>query len=408
MRIRKYEAGTEQEAVEKARSELGNDAVILNIRTTRPRGMFALFRKTRVEVTAAFDDSKRLEKEKTEERTVDAEPEKLDNSGFDEYYLERIQKDRKIQEQSEKIQWYEERLSTTAGMLEKVSTQRPVMRIEKVTAVPRKYKNNMVQVMYETLLDQEVMPEVAESILNELDSVAAEISENGKQGLNLFVKIVYNAIIKILGEPEPIDPDYQGGSAKVIYFIGSTGVGKTTTIAKLSADFILNQQINVGLITCDTYRIAAVEQLKVYADILSIELSVAYSTEDLAEKYENLKDKYEIILIDTAGRSHKNVEALTETSEIINAIPDSEKYLVLSLATKFDDIIEIAREYDGITDYRLIFTKRDETEKFGSILNVCYATGKKLSYITTGQNVPDDIEIIRPDTIAKSLLGLGE
>lgn len=408
MRIRKYEAGTEQEAVEKARSELGNDAVILNIRTTRPRGMFALFRKTRVEVTAAFDDSKRLEKEKTEERTVDAEPEKLDNSGFDEYYLERIQKDRKIQEQSEKIQWYEERLSTTAGMLEKVSTQRPVMRIEKVTAVPRKYKNNMVQVMYETLLDQEVMPEVAESILNELDSVAAEISENGKQGLNLFVKIVYNAIIKILGEPEPIDPDYQGGSAKVIYFIGSTGVGKTTTIAKLSADFILNQQINVGLITCDTYRIAAVEQLKVYADILSIELSVAYSAEDLAEKYENLKDKYEIILIDTAGRSHKNVEALTETSEIINAIPDSEKYLVLSLATKFDDIIEIAREYDGITDYRLIFTKRDETEKFGSILNVCYATGKKLSYITTGQNVPDDIEIIRPDTIAKSLLGLGE
>jgi len=194
----------------------------------------------------------------------------------------------------------------------------------------------------------------------------------------------------------------------VNFFMGPTGVGKTTTIAKLTSDFILNYNLRLGLITADTYRIAAVEQLKTYAEILSVEVGVVYSTKDFIECIGRLTAKYDMILVDTAGRSHKNSENLTELSELLAACPAAEKHLVLSLTTKCDDLLQIIEAYSDIADFDIIFTKLDETQELGSILNICHLTQKRISYVTNGQNVPDDISIVEPEKIARALLGLDQ
>jgi flagellar biosynthesis protein FlhF len=167
--------------------------------------------------------------------------------------------------------------------------------------------------------------------------------------------------------------------------------------------------MDVGLITADTYRIAAIEQLRVYTDILGIDLAVAYSPHDMADHIMKKKPSCDIILIDTAGRSHKNVENMNELQAFIEAAPETEVFLVLSLTTKMEDMVRIADAFNELcNDYKIIFTKMDETDKLGSIVNICHRTGKKLSYITFGQNVPDDIKTVLPGEVAMRLLGLDD
>ena len=171
------------------------------------------------------------------------------------------------------------------------------------------------------------------------------------------------------------------------------------------SQFIFNDKLNVGFITADTYRIAAVEQLKTYADILDSEVGVVYNCDDIIEKINEFKVINDVIFIDTAGRSHKNLENLNELKSFLDVIPDAEVYLVLSITTKYDDLLSIIEAYSKISDFKIIFTKLDETSCLGSVLNICYETGKEISYATNGQNVPDDIDIIRPEKIARDLLG---
>jgi flagellar biosynthesis protein FlhF len=309
-------------------------------------------------------------------------------------------KDAEINKHQERIDFLQDKLSTTEDLLQKVLMQ---LSIAKLSDGERKYANNMLQIFYRALTEQGVAPHIAEAVLEDV----ARIEDTEKIDINLIVKIVYNKIISILGDPQVIHPHRSEGESQIVVFIGPTGVGKTTTIAKLSSEFILDSRLRVGLVTADTYRIAAVEQLKTYADILGITVAVAYERDDMTPCIESLRKTSDIILIDTAGRSHKNMENVTELSELLAALPDSERFLVLSLTTKYDDLVGIIQTYEAITDFRLIFTKLDETNCLGTILNICYTTGKRISYITNGQNVPEDIEIMNPALIARALLGLG-
>ena len=158
------------------------------------------------------------------------------------------------------------------------------------------------------------------------------------------------------------------------------------------------------MITADTYRIAAVEQLKTYAEILGIPVNVAYSPGDIMDAVNQHSDK-DLILIDTAGRSHRNKAQFEELKALVTASDANEIYLVLSATMSSRSCMEILNSYDFLKDYKLIFTKTDEAPAMGIILNVRYLTGKKLSYITTGQSVPDDIETANIDKLAKKLMG---
>jgi flagellar biosynthesis protein FlhF len=309
----------------------------------------------------------------------------------------------RLNDQQQRIASLENKLSLTEELLSKVVAQ--LNTAERMVGDPnkRRFESELVQVFYESLLEQGVATEVAEGLLGDLDSV----DEPDKIDITLIVKIVYNSIMEILSQPILIDTVLDPGKEpQVVVFMGPTGVGKTTTIAKLSSYLSLTCEMRVGLITADTYRIAAVEQLKTYADILGWDIRVVYGHEDMAGQCDELYAVNDIVLVDTAGRSHKNTENLHELQAVLEALPESKRYLVLSVTTRYEDLLKIINIYSGISDFDIIFTKLDEAESLGTILNICYLTGKKVSYVTFGQNVPDDMETVKPDKIAKSLLGL--
>ncbi len=174
----------------------------------------------------------------------------------------------------------------------------------------------------------------------------------------------------------------------------------------------LKHRAKIALMTADTYRISAVEQLRTYASILDIPLKIVYSESDLTQGLEELKE-YDMIFIDTAGRSHKNKEQCAELFDLIASMEQNKNYemeisLVLSVTTKYKDLVKICEKYSQLGKYRIIFTKLDETSSVGNILNIAILTHGTLSYTASGQNVPDDISVINVQNIAKRLLGRGE
>jgi flagellar biosynthesis protein FlhF len=193
----------------------------------------------------------------------------------------------------------------------------------------------------------------------------------------------------------------------VAFFVGPTGVGKTTTIAKIASSYRIEKHMKVALLTADTYRIAAAEQLRTYANILEVPFRVVYTEEEMTAAIEDFKD-YDFILVDTTGHSPNNDSQFEDMSDLINAVETPAKkevFLVLSASTKYKDLKKIADMYKGLSDYKLIFTKLDETSTLGSIYNLRIYTGAMVSYVTYGQSVPDDIDYFNPQSTVKQLLG---
>jgi flagellar biosynthesis protein FlhF len=185
--------------------------------------------------------------------------------------------------------------------------------------------------------------------------------------------------------------------------IGPTGVGKTKTIVKLAADFAIKQKKKVGIINTDTYRIAAQEQLKTYSDILDIPLSIVYQISEIGQTISETSDR-EIVFIHTAGKCPGDLQHKEDIKAIMEYAAPDEVLLCLSAPTSFPALKEILDSYNYIDNFKLLITKLDETKYRGMILNLCWYTKKKLAYITTGQNVPDDIEQADTSAITNHLL----
>ncbi len=253
--------------------------------------------------------------------------------------------------------------------------------------------------MRRRLIEQEIDGSLAERILGKVRSMLPA-DATGDDVRRQTGRVLTAA----LGEPETIRLR-SDGKPTVVAFIGPTGVGKTTTLAKIAADFTLAKGKRVGLVTADTYRIAAVEQLKTYAEILNLPVTVAYSAADMREAVDAHRDK-DLVLIDTAGRSHRNRQQFDELRQLLAAVETDEVYLVLSVNTGRAACQEILEHYTFMRDYRLLFTKLDESPVPGIIFNARLRTGKPISYVTTGQSVPDDLEVANPGRLAAFLAGL--
>lgn len=398
MIVKKYTGKDETEAVMKAKDDLGSNAVVLNVRTMKQRGLVKVFKKDFVEITAALEEkdfAQNVNNNKPTFSRVSSEAIKKQQSQINLLADDRA--DTNAPKQSEII---EKKLDSLHDML-----RNQMVKEEDVKPVVRPENNanfKSLKLIYNKLLENEVSEKYANAIINDIEN-----SMKKESNLDSILASVYQKIILKFGEPEAIEDDDR---RKIVFFIGPTGVGKTTTIAKLASDFKLTRSKNVAMITADTYRIAAVEQLNTYASILDVPVNVIYSPSEIVESIEELSD-YQMIFVDTAGRSHKNTEQRDEIIEMISNVRNSDIdadiviFLVMSVTTKYRDMVNICDAYKSLNSYRLLFTKLDETDSVGNILNIKLYTGAPISYITCGQNVPDDIESVDVQKLAKSLLG---
>lgn len=399
MIIKKFQANSETEAIMLAKDELGKDAIVMNIKTISPKGVYKLFRKSVVEITAALDDTVIYDKK---EIGVDK---KISKSNPNIIYDE--QEDSKDKPEvyqgftnySKNSSAIEEKLNSLQDLLEKQLLEKRIE--EPIEEKTEEINQNMafIQLVYNQLLHNEVDEKYVNQIISEIEGKLKKDAT-----LDNILSSVYQKIILKLGQPHEIE--IENNKTKFVFFIGPTGVGKTTTIAKIASSMKLGKKAKVALLTSDTYRIAAVEQLRTYANILGIPMQVIYSGDELKGIYEEYKE-YDLVLVDTAGRSHKNIEQRDDIEKILKSVDASvrEVYLVLSATTKYNDLVKITENYSKITGYHLIFTKLDETISIGNIFNIRMLTNADLSYITWGQNVPDDIGRIDPQETAKQLLG---
>jgi len=406
MIIKKFQGKTETEAVESAKKELGNGIVIMNVRNVKKKGLFSFLRQQLVEVTVA------LEEEPVRPTGIPEPNRNLTDAianirSVSEKSLQQEAAEKKEQNNSDEKRTdsaaIEEKLDSLHFLLEQ-QMQKPEEKTEDkaedTEEEPPSEMEQFMKLLYNTMLENEVNEKYANQIIDEIEK-----SNKPNMPFDYALSNIYQKMILKFGKPEGVTPAAQG--PKMIFFIGPTGVGKTTTIAKIASRFCVDGGKKVALLTADTYRIAAAEQLRTYANILEVPFRIINSVEEISQAMRDFKD-YDYILVDTAGHSHQNTEQKEVMKELIHSVDgiiEKEVFLVLSATTKYRDLLSIADTYSDMTDYKLIFTKLDETTTLGNLLNLKLYTGAPLSYVTCGQNVPDDIEDFNPQKTVKRLLG---
>ncbi|WP_158737708.1 flagellar biosynthesis protein FlhF [Alteribacillus sp. YIM 98480] len=369
MKVKKFTAKDMPEAMKKIRTELGEEAVILNSKPVYAGGILGFFKKKSIEVIAALDDTKAS----TPPKPQPAQPVK---TNIEE--LPRSAPVKPTEDLQKEVQELKKMISSLHRQ-EKVSVNGYPVPIQRIDA---------------KLKEQEINEHIRYQLIKELLS---EWYRTENPDDELVLKWTKTYLMKMLQQMEfgPALP-----SKKIINLIGPTGVGKTTTIAKMAAYYHLEQKQSVAFITTDTYRIGAVEQLKTYAKILDLPIEVAYSIDDFQKAKEMFQDK-DIILVDSAGRNFRNPIYVEELQKLIDFKEDMSTYLVLALTSKYKDMKKIHEQFSLIPIDKFIFTKKDETSYVGPMINMIAETNTGTAYVTNGQSVPDDIEAADPKKVTE-------
>ena len=409
MIIKKFTGKTEAEATEAAKKELGSNLVIMNVREVKKKGLFAFLSPKQIEVTAALEEEaptrpqygsilrtaadKEIRKEQQNllaKNSTENIEKKLDS-------LQTLLESQLNNRQPEKDESAKAQdVPDAEGKEEKTSDMAAAEKKEEENPEQDKF----IRLLYNKMLDNEMDEKYVNSILED-----ASKTKKADLPFDYLLANIYQKMVLKFGKSEGITPSEEG--PRIVLFIGPTGVGKTTTIAKLAGRYCVEEKKKVALLTADTYRIAATEQLRTYANILETPFRVIYTPEELQAAVDDYWD-CDYIFIDTAGRSHQNTDQLEKMKEMVAALkrPGSyQVFLVLSATTKYRDLQKIADCYGKIADFELIFTKLDETEAVGNLLNMKLYTDAPIAYVTCGQNVPDDMEAFNPQKTVKQILG---
>ncbi|CQR47681.1 Flagellar biosynthesis protein FlhF [Paraliobacillus sp. PM-2] len=358
MKVKKYIAPTMPEAMSKIRKELGNDAVILNSKVIYTGGILGLFKKRNIEVIAAIDP--------------DIKKQPLNISKEDTIAQERKPSYSTVNQTNDSQQTVLDEVRSLRRWMEKANVNQHISGLSPV-----------FETVYTSLIEQDVSESIAMDLVAHIQQKFKHEELTVAQAKRLVQSEIKTRLDNIGCGGIQYDKQF-------IHLVGPTGVGKTTTIAKIAAKCMLKDNKSVAFITTDTYRIAAIEQLKTYSKILDIPLEVAYSIDDFKKAKEKFK-VYDLVLVDTAGRNFRDAKYVEELGAVVDLYNDIDTYLVLSLTTKPNDLIAIYQQFKNIPLKQLIFTKSDETASYGSILNVTFPNDIGIGYITTGQDVPNDI-----------------
>ena len=279
-----------------------------------------------------------------------------------------------------------ERLEDLSNMLEGIT--------ERISAIQHEPYPAPVRELNHKLLDQEVNSDLARDLADQTAKLIEKTDMPAPQ-------VMKELMLQVLGEPAPLR--IKPFKRAVVMMLGPTGVGKTTSLIKLAVYYQIKHDLKVGLINTDTFRVAANEQLKIYADILGAPLSVVYAPDEIKAALEQHEDK-DLVFIDTAGKKPSDEKHKKEVQSYIEQSGVDEVFLVMSGSTGMKACQTIIENYDFIKDYKLLITKMDEAVTKGIILNVCSAAGRPLSYIAMGQDVPNDIALADVESIAAGML----
>lgn len=453
MPLKVYRARTMSEALAEVKKDLGAEAVILHTRSFKTSGLLGLGSKNMVEITATDDEptaSKRADRptRRPIERTTNPAARSLSSAAANKAYGKHAAQvalahtasatskfDPGYSPESEPAVALMEPPTTptrpvrdvaqpSAGVMpvapsrqdkpiqdasledELHSIKRMIGRILSSSSSPTSAPGSMPDALFEhylALTEQSVATEIADEIVGK---VRDELSSAELADAEIVRETMLRQIAKLVpaAGDSPLPRRPADGRPLTIALIGPTGVGKTTTLAKLAAVAKLRHGRTVGLVTTDTYRIAAVEQLRTYADIIGLTLKVVSSPAEMRPSLEELSD-CDVILIDTAGRSQHDGDRLSELRTYLDEADPHETHLVLSTTSAEAVMLRAAERFAELRPNRLILTKLDEAVNFGVLLSVTRKAEVKLSYVTTGQEVPDHIEAGKPDRISRLILG---
>jgi flagellar biosynthesis protein FlhF len=398
MEIKTYKASTMQEALALVRRDLGPDAAVLHTREVQRNRLFGLIPGSRhIEVTASANVNvpSRLPQSQPAPTIATSAPtiSAADNSALPPARQAALVSDplpaRSVDQFSTEV---EDQLTDLRAMLQDLCRR---SRCEEPAELP-----DSLFRLFTDLIEADLSEELAREFV---ERVRAEAP-----GAELSDPVLAKARIARMIEAEiPVTGplDVRPGKRRLIALVGPTGVGKTTTIAKLAANYRLKENRNVGLVTVDTYRIAAVEQLRTYADIIDLPMQVVSTPREMREAVRRL-DGLDLILMDTAGRSPRDDIKIQELKSLLTEARADEVHLVLSSVAGARTLATTARRFAGIGTTALILTKLDEATGLGNLLPLLRAAKLPLSYVTDGQNVPDDIETADPGRLAQMVLGM--
>jgi flagellar biosynthesis protein FlhF len=363
MNIRKFIASNNQEAIKVVKAEMGPDAVILRTRTIHP-AEGSVPGKGKVEVTAAIDYAVTDE---TEGKENPQEP-----------------------------KWTPERWKNLDAEIREIKAYLRALEAGSVLK-PEIYYNLSLRNRYNFFRDFGLNADVIERLMPEKASHEGCHAISDREHLKKCLLDLLSRV-KVNGE------DRDSGGRRILSFIGPTGVGKTTTLAKLAAMKAVEERKRVALVTVDTFRIAAVAQLETYARIMSVPLEVAGSSQELhnaLKKHENC----DLVLIDTAGRSPNNRKEINEIHDVFHIPERVHHYLVLSATTQYSHLVNAESRFGVLPFKSYIFTKLDEVDDASPMVNFLFSRSKPVSYFTTGQQVPEDIEPASRKRLAAMILG---
>lgn len=378
MIIRKYRARNMNEAIAKIKHELGREAVIVSQRKVRKNGFIGFFSKKIIEVTAAVDNSREKASDENMIGSIEALKQAVSSKS------KKMKTEYKGRPRTSSVYMNNLNDRNDESLVKEVRKMRGMLDeiVQNSNGIPGKSKLQL------KLESSDLNPEIIKRILRDVDCMDDDVDEKTK------LEVVVRDMIKV--EEKSLED--------IVVLVGPTGVGKTTTIAKLAGKLALVDKKKVGLVTIDTYRIGAVEQLRTYADIMNIPFEVVLTIKDMERAIEGMKS-CDVILVDTTGRSSKNKMQISELRAFIEKTNTENINLVVSCTTKNRDIDVIVNGYKELKYNNVIITKLDETSTYGSILNIVYAAKKPISFVTTGQNVPEDIKNLKPEEIAKLIIG---